>query len=76
MAIRFYECTFEMEDHSFDDHCLVLHTKITSYPLLLLGLRIRGEVIEIMLLIEIVFVFDIIELDLHNVYRLFKQKKQ
>lgn len=47
-----------------------------SYFLLLLGSRIPGEVIEIRLLIEIVLVFDIIELDLDNVYRLFKQKKQ
>ena len=65
-----------MEDHSFDFHCLVLHTKITSYPLLFLGSRIPGKVIEIMLLIEIMLVFDIIELDLYNVYRLFRQKKQ
>jgi hypothetical protein len=76
LAIRFNECTFEMEDHGFDVHCLVLHTKITNYSLLLLGSRIPGKVIEIMLLIEIVLVDDIIELDLHNVYRLFKQKKQ
>ena len=49
-----------MEDHSFDVLCLVLHTTITSYLLLLLGSRIPGEVIEIRLLIEIVLVFDII----------------
>jgi len=65
-----------VEDHGFDIHCYILHTKITNYPLLFLGIRIPGKVIEIMLLIEIVLVVEIIELDLHNVYRLFKQKKQ
>ena len=47
-----------------------------SYSLLLLGSRIPGEVIEIRLLIKIVLAFDIVEFDLDNVYRLFKQKKQ
>ena len=65
-----------MKDHRFDVYCWVLHTRITNYPLLLLGLRIPSEVIALRLLIEIVLVFDIIELKLHNVYRLFKQKKQ
>ena len=65
-----------MKNYRFDVHCLVLHTISTKYPLLLLGLRIPSEVIAIRLLIEIVLVFDIIELELHNLYRLFKQKKQ